>query len=61
MSWAAPYIAGLAALAFQVNPDVQPQTIVEQLVKTATPTEAGPIVNPRAFIESVKASRGKGT
>ncbi len=54
MSWAAPYIAGLAALAFQVNPDLQPQTIVEQLVKTATRTEAGPIVNPRGFIESVK-------
>ncbi len=54
MSWAVPYIAGLAALAFQVNPDLQPQTVVEQLVKTATRTEAGPIVNPRGFIESVK-------
>jgi subtilisin family serine protease len=53
-SWAPPYIAGLAALAFQVNPDLQPQTIVEQLVKTATHTEAGPVVNPRGFIESVK-------
>lgn len=61
MSWAAPYIAGLAALAFQVNPDLQPQTIVEQLVKTATRTDVGAIVNPRAFIESVKASQGKGT
>jgi subtilisin family serine protease len=54
MSWAAPYIAGLAALALQVNPDLQPQTIVEQLVKTATHTKAGPVVNPRNFIESVK-------
>ncbi|MHC4500160.1 MAG: S8 family serine peptidase [Planctomycetota bacterium] len=57
MSWAAPYIAGLAALAFQVNPDLQPQTIVEQLVKTATHTKAGPIVNPRGFIESIKRSK----
>ncbi len=54
MSWAAPYIAGLAALAFQVNPDLQPETILEQLVKTATHTKAGPVVNPRGFIESVK-------
>jgi subtilisin family serine protease len=54
MSWAAPYIAGLAALAFQVNPDLQPRTILEQLVKTATHTEAGPVVNPPAFIEAIK-------
>jgi hypothetical protein len=53
-SWAAPYIAGLAALAFQVNPDLQPQAIAEQLAKTATHTKAGPVVNPRGFIESVK-------
>jgi hypothetical protein len=53
-SWAPPYIAGLAALAFQVNPDVQPATIVEQLVKTATNTKAGPIVNPPGFIEAVR-------
>jgi len=53
-SWAAPYMVGLAALAFQVNPDAQPQTIAKQLAKTATHTKAGPIVNPRGFIESVK-------
>ena len=54
MSWAAPYIAGLAALAFQVNPDLQPQAIVDQLVKTATHTKAGPVVNPVGFIEAVR-------
>jgi subtilisin family serine protease len=56
-SWGTPYIAGLAALAFQVNPDLQPETILEQLVKTATHTKAGPVVNPRGFIESVKRSK----
>ena len=55
MSWAAPYIAGLAALAFQVKPDVQPDTILEQLVKTATHTKAGPVVNPPGFIEAIKS------
>ncbi len=54
MSWAAPYIAGLAALAFQVNPDLQPRIILEQLVKTAAHTKAGPVVNPPAFIEAIK-------
>jgi hypothetical protein len=53
-SWAPPYIAGLAALAFQVNPDLQPQAILDQLVKTATHTKAGPVVNPRKFIESIR-------
>ena len=56
-SWAPPYIAGLAALAFQVNPDLQPQTIVEQLVKTATHTKAGPVVNPPGFIEAVQNNK----
>jgi hypothetical protein len=57
-SWAPPYIAGLAALALQVNPDLQPETILEQLVKTATHTKAGPVVvNPHGFIESVKRSK----
>jgi serine protease AprX len=53
-SWAAPYMVGLAALAFQVNPEIKPQTIAEQLAKTSTHTKAGPIVNPRGFIESIK-------
>ena len=59
MSWAAPYIAGLAALAFQVNPDLQPQAVVEQLVKTATRTKAGPVVDPRRFIESIRQAAKK--
>jgi len=56
MSWAAPYIAGLAAMAFQVDSDLEPQTIVEQLIATATLTKAGPVVNPRGFIKSIKKS-----
>jgi hypothetical protein len=59
MSWAAPYIAGLAALAFQVNPDLQLETILEQLVKTATHTKVGPVVNPRGFIESIRPAAKK--
>ena len=58
-SWAAPYIAGLAALAFQVNPDVQPDTIIEQLVKTATHTQVGPVVNPLGFVEAIKKKMQK--
>lgn len=53
-SWAAPYIAGLTALAFQINPKVTPDKIKELLIETTTKTAAGPIINPIDFIESVK-------
>jgi hypothetical protein len=54
MSWGAPYIAGLAALAYQVNSDISPTAIFKIMVETATPTDAGPIVNPKAFIKRIK-------
>jgi hypothetical protein len=55
MSWGAPYIAGLAALAYQVNPDIKPQEIIQLLIATVVKTDAGPIVNPDGFIERVRA------
>ena len=54
MSWVAPYIGGLAALAFQVNPDLTPQEIRELLIQTATQTQEGPIINPLGFIDAAK-------
>lgn len=54
MSWGAPYIAGLAALAYQVNPAINPDMIIQTMIETATQTDAGPIVNPKAFIEKLK-------
>ncbi|UCE40789.1 MAG: S8/S53 family peptidase [Candidatus Aminicenantes bacterium] len=51
MSWGAPYIAGLAALAYQVNPDIQPKEIIKLLIETVVKADAGPIVNPGGFIE----------
>ncbi len=55
MSWGAPYIAGLAALAYQVDPDIQPKEIIQCLITTVVNTEAGPIVNPVDLIEKVRA------
>jgi len=54
MSWATPYLAGLAALAFQVDPQITPSKIFEWLQQTTVPTDAGPIINPRAFIACVQ-------
>ncbi len=53
-SWVAPYLAGLAALAFQVNPGITPGQIRSLLVETASQTDAGAVVNPKAFIDAVK-------
>jgi hypothetical protein len=50
-SWAAPYLAGVAALGFQVNPALTPEEMKDLLVKSATQTQNGPIINPGGFIE----------
>jgi hypothetical protein len=60
MSWAVPYLAGLAALAYQVNPEIKPDEIVKLWVETAVKTDEGPIVNPRGFIEVVRKLRLQG-
>jgi hypothetical protein len=53
LSWAVPYLAGLAALAYQVNPEIKPDEIVKLWIETAVKTDAGPVVNPVGFIEAV--------
>jgi hypothetical protein len=57
LSWTVPYLAGLAALAFQENPDLKPQDIPVLWRKTATDAAAGLVVNPPAFIEAVRKAR----
>ena len=54
MSWAAPYIAGLAALALQCNPNISPDKMRELMIDTVTVTSAGPVLNPMAFIERIR-------
>lgn len=54
LSWATPYIAGVAALACQVNPDITPAQLVELIKQTAVRTAAGQVLNPVAFIEAVR-------
>ncbi len=55
MSLGAPYMAGLAALAYQVIPDIEPKTIVDLWLKTATQNDDEPmIINPVGFIEAVR-------
>lgn len=57
MSWAAPYLAGLAVLAFQINPELDPTVIVRLWQETATKTEVGPVVSPTAFLAAVRTAQ----
>jgi len=57
MSWTVPYLAGLAALAWQIDPAIEPQQMVELWQQTASKTEAGLVVNPAGLVEAVKKRR----
>ncbi len=57
LSWTVPYLAGLAALAYQVDPEIKPDEIVSLWKRTAVKTDAGPVVNPVGFIEAVKIKK----
>jgi hypothetical protein len=54
LSWSAPYLAGLYALACQVKPDVTPEDFWEAASTTATVLPFGHVVDPVKLIEEVK-------
>jgi len=55
MSWTVPYLAGVAALGWQVNPAVKPQEMVELWKRTAVRTAAGPVIDPVAVVEASRS------
>lgn len=58
VSWSVPYLAGVLALGWQVNPDLSPEQITDYIFETAhIYNEYFRIVNPAAFIEKVTDSR----
>lgn len=56
-SWAIPYVAGLAAMAWQVFPDISLEEILDMLEKTARKTLDGDwVISPIDFIDAVRTS-----
>jgi len=55
-SMGAPWLVGLAALGFQVNPELKPAEIRKYLVESATVMPYGKVVNPKGFLEMCRAS-----
>ncbi len=58
LSWAIPYVAGVLAMGWQVNPDLGLQQIKEMLFKTAAKGPNGAkIIDPQRFIGMVTMSK----
>ena len=54
-----PYVAGVLALGWQVNPDLDAQTMKDLLLASAWVNGQGcHMIDPPAFIELVRASVG---
>lgn len=60
LSWSIPYLAGVLAMGWQVNPDLSNEQILDLLFASAYTRESGEkIINPKAFIERVKGTVSK--
>lgn len=51
MSWGAPWLAGLAALGFQTNPNLSPAQVRAYLMQSAVKLPYGNVVDPAAFLK----------
>lgn len=57
VSWSIPYVAGVLALGWQVNPELDAQTAKELLFESAWVNERGcRMIDPPAFIELVRGT-----
>lgn len=56
-SWGAPYLAGVIALALQVNPELNEEILFRFLRETATPLNDGLVINPVEFIKKIKLNK----
>lgn len=53
-SWTVPYLAGVLALGWQLRPELNSDTLLELIFKSAYKKDGFPIIHPAAFIDSVK-------
>lgn len=58
-SWSVPYVAGVLALGWQMDPDLDAQTMKELLFQSAWVNKSGcHMIDPTAFIEAVREAKG---
>ena len=57
LSWGAPYLAGVIALGYQVDPNLSPDLVLSYIRGSGTPFLNGIIVNPAEFVRLVDAMK----
>jgi serine protease AprX len=58
LSWGIPYAAGVLALGWQVNPNLDDDQMVRILLETCSVANDGShIINPIAFVNAIKATK----
>ncbi|MBI9051677.1 MAG: hypothetical protein JEZ00_19795 [Anaerolineaceae bacterium] len=57
ISWSAPYLTGVLALGWQINPQLTNEQILDILFETAIKQDGAKIINPPAFIEAIKKTQ----
>lgn len=58
-SWITPYIVGVMAIGWQINPDLSAKELLNLLYETATRPQSmtrGGLINPKGFVQAVKAT-----
>jgi serine protease AprX len=55
LSWSIPYLAGVLALGWQIRPELTGEQLLDLAFRAAYRKGGGKIINPVAFIDSVRA------
>ncbi len=58
-SWTTPYVVGLMAIGWQINPDLSVKELEDMMFQTATDLSGaadGGLINPKGFVQAVKAT-----
>lgn len=58
-SWTTPYVVGLMAIGWQINPELSAKELEEMMYQTATELSGasdGGLINPKGFVQAVKAT-----
>lgn len=60
LSWSMPYLAGVLAMGWQINPDLTSEELLDMLFASAYVTEGNAkVIDPQAFIEMIKLSQNE--
>lgn len=59
LSWTAPYVEGLMAIGWQINPDLSVEELLDMMYTSAYKFDGitrGGLINPKGFVQAVKST-----